>query len=281
MKKHFQLAALDLDGTLFNSKSSISDKNKQAIRAAIAGGTTVVIATGRPYHGLPLDTMKELGINYAITANGAAVYQVPEKKCLLENCMPWEQAAELVEELLKLPIHMDLFIDGCAHTPSICRKVIEEMTHLPKELKEYILSTRTLVPDITELLRSQKMDVQKVTMNFPISKDGSILYRDKAMKILDRYPDVYYLSGGFGNLEFTRKGISKAKGLTFLCGCLNIPITETLACGDSENDLDIMKAAGLGIAMENAMDSVKKQVDEIAPSNDEDGVAAIIEKWIL
>ena len=280
MKKQILLVALDLDGTLFNSKSSISNKNKQTIKAASDAGTTFVIATGRPYSGLPLEDMKELGIQYAITTNGAAVYKVPEKECLLENCMPWKETADLVDELLTLPIHMDLFLHGSAYTPEICRKVIETATHLPKELKEYILSTRTLIPNITELLRNEKQDVQKVTMNFPVTEDGTILYRDKAMKILDRYPNVCYLSGGFGNLEFTRKDISKAKGLAFLCDYLNIPIEQTLACGDSENDLDIIKAAGLGIAMANAPEHVKAVADEIAPSNDEDGVAAIIEKWI-
>ena len=281
MEKKFLLAALDLDGTLFNSQSSISDKNKKAIKAASAAGTTLVIATGRPYNGLPLDDMKELGIQYAINTNGASVYKVPKKDCLLENCMPWEQTADLIDELLTLPIHMDVFIHGSAYTPDVCKKAIENMNHLPKELKEYILSTRTLIPNITELLRSKQQEVQKVTMNFPVAEDGSILYRDKAMEILDRYPDVYYLSGGFGNLEFTKQGISKAKGLSFLCDYLNIPIEQTIACGDSENDLDIIKAAGLGIAMANAPEHVRSQADETAPSNDEDGVAAVIERWLL
>lgn len=281
MKKQILLAALDLDGTLFNSKSSISYKNKQAIKAASASGTTFVIATGRPYGGLPLDDMMELGIQYAITTNGASVYKIPEKECLLENCMPWAQTADLIDKLLSLPIHLDLFINGTAYTPDICKKAIENMTHLPKELKEYILSTRTLVPNVTELIRTKQQDVQKVTMNFPHGTDDTILYRKEAIGILDQYPDVYYLSGGYGNLEFTKKGISKAKGLAFLCDYLNIPIEQTLACGDSENDLDIMKAAGLGIAMANAPEHVKAKADEIAPSNDDDGVASIIEKWIF
>lgn len=281
MKKQFLLAALDLDGTLFNSKSSISDKNKKAIKAASADGITFVIATGRPYSGLPLDDMKELGIHYAITTNGASVYKVPGKKCLFESCMPWKQTADLIDELLTLPIHMDLFLHGSAYTPDVCKKAIENMNHLPQELKAYILSTRTLVPNITELLRNEQQDVQKVTMNFPVAEDGSVLYRNKAMEILDRYPDVYYLSGGYGNLEFTKKGISKAKGLSFLCDYLNIPIEQTIACGDSENDLDIIKAAGLGIAMANAPEHVKEQAVDIAPSNDDDGVAAIIERWLL
>lgn len=281
MKKQFLLAALDLDGTLFNSQSSISDKNKKAIKAASDAGTTFVIATGRPYGGLPLEDMKELGIRYAITTNGASVYKVPERECLFESCMPWEETADLIDKLLVLPIHLDLFINGTAYTPDVCKKAIQSMNHLPKELKEYILSTRTLIPDITEHLRNKKQDVQKVTMNFPRGKNDSILHRKEAIEILNQYPDVCYLSGGYGNLEFTRKGISKAKGLSFLCDYLNIPIEQTLACGDSENDLDILKAAGLGIAMANAPEHVKAKADEITLSNDEDGVAAVIKRWLF
>lgn len=281
MKKPFLLAALDLDGTLFNSQSSVSEKNKEAIKAASKAGITFVIATGRPYSGLPLDIMKELDIRYSINTNGASLYKVPQKECLMEHCMPWQQTAALLEELLPLPIHIDVFLDGNAYTPEVCKEVVAHMDHLPEKLKEYILSTRTLIPDITEFLRREKKNVQKVTMNFPRGENDTILYRREAMAILDRYPDVCYLSGGYGNLEFTKKGISKAKGLAFLCDYLKIPQEQTLACGDSENDLDILKAAGLGIAMANAPEHVKEQAGDIAPSNDDDGVAAIIERWLL
>lgn len=281
MKKQFQLVALDLDGTLFDSQSRISNVNKTVIRKASQAGITFVISTGRPYTGLPLDTMTELGIRYAITTNGAAIYKIPEKECLLENCMPYDQTADLVDELLTLPVHIDLFLHGNAYTPLECQEAIKTMNSLPDSFKEYILSTRSLTPNITGLLRREQENVQKVTMNFPIDDTGTILYRDEATSILAKYPDVYYLSGGFGNLEFTRKGVSKALGLTFLCDYLDIPLEQTLACGDSENDIDILQTAGLGIAMDNAPEHVKSAAAEITLSNDEHGVAAMIETWVL
>ena len=75
-------------------------------------------------------------------------------------------------------------------------------------------------------------------------------------------------------------GISKGKGLALLCQYLNISIDHTLACGDSENDLDIMKAAGLGVAMANAPRAIQELADDITLSNDEHGVAAMIQKWL-
>lgn len=280
-KKPFQLIALDLDGTLFNSESKISAENKAAIQKAAEQGIVFVISTGRPYTGLPLEAMTELNIRYAITTNGAAVYKVPEKECLFENSMPYHLVADIIEELLQLEIHMDLFIHGDAYTPLPCRDTFLKINALPDSLKEYILSTRKMVLDMVAFLREKQEDVQKITMNFLNREDGTFVDRDNAIEILKHYPEIYYLSGGFGNLEFTKQGISKAKGLSLLCGHLNIPLEQTIACGDSENDLDILKAAGLGIAMANAPELIRNQADEVTLSNDEHGVAAVIEKWVL
>ncbi len=272
--KPFQLVALDLDGTLFNSQSQVSDENKSAIRHFSAHGTSFVISTGRPYTGLPLDLMESLGIRYAITTNGAAVYKVPERECLFETCIPSDLAADILEELLTLNIHINLFLHGDAFAPAQCRKALLSIQSLPDSLKEYMLTTRTPIGDMPDFLRRQGEGVQKLTLNFPEGEDGTFPDRSKAMAILDRYPQVSYLCGGFNNLEFTMTGISKGKGLSLLCKHLDIPIDHAIACGDSENDLDIMKTAGLGVAMANAPEEIRNLADDVTLSNDEHGVAA-------
>ena len=87
------------------------------------------------------------------------------------------------------------------------------------------------------------------------------------------------MSGGFHNLEDTRCGIAKSKGLKFLCDYLHISMEDTMAVGDSENDLDIVKAAGIGVAMGNAQQLLKDSADFISLSNEEDGVAYAIERF--
>lgn len=143
-----------------------------------------------------------------------------------------------------------------------------------------MLTTRKSIEDMPAFLRKQNSGVQKMTLNFPEGEDNSFPDRSKAMEILDRYPQVSYLCGGYNNLEFTMAGISKGKGLALLCQYLNISIDHTIACGDSENDLDIMKAAGLGVAMANAPREIRELADDITLSNEEDGVAAMIQKWL-
>lgn len=163
--------------------------------------------------------------------------------------------------------------------PSQCLEIIKNIDSLPAALREYMISTRTSVSDLPAFLRQQQSDVQKFTLNFPQEKDGTFPERIKTITILDHYPQISYLSGGYGNLEFTKAGVSKAKGLSFLCKHLNIPIDQTIACGDSENDLDILKVAGLGVAMANAPKDIRKKADDITKSNDEHGVAAMLKKW--
>ena len=279
-KSSYQLVALDLDGTLFNSQSQVSEINKNAIRTAAAMGVVFVISTGRPYDGLPLELMEQLNIRYAITTNGAAVYKAPEKECLFETCIPAALSANILEELLQLDIHINVFLHGNAYVPSKCRESLLKIKSLPESIKEYMLTTRASVSDMPEFLRSQDSGTQKMTLNFPEGEDNTFPDRRKAMEILDRYPQVSYLCGGYNNLEFTLAGISKGKGLSLLCQYLNIPIEQTIACGDSENDLDILKAAGLGVAMANAPKAIRSMADDVTLSNDEHGVAAMLEKWL-
>ncbi|MCI9491770.1 MAG: HAD family phosphatase [Lachnospiraceae bacterium] len=279
-KKLFQLVALDLDGTLLNSDGCVSEENKAAIKKATQQGIVFAIATGRPYCGLPLEVMEELGIQYAITANGAAIYQAPEKNCLFEHCMPASLVSSILEKLLKLEIHMDIFTHGDAYTPAKCRETLRNIHSLPSSLKHYILTTREVVPDIVAFLQKGQPPIQKLTLNFQKKEDGSYIDREETIQTLNQYPKVTYLSGGYGNLEFTKNGVTKAKGLSLLCNYLGIPIEQSIACGDSENDLDIIKAAGLGVAMANAPKDICSQADDVTLSNDMHGVAAMLEKHL-
>ena len=99
MKRRIRLAAIDLDGTLFDEHSHISPYNQEIIGKCIAQGVTVVIATGRPYAGLPLEQLNALGVRYAITANGSAVYTLPEGRCIYESSIPHDVLCPLIRKL--------------------------------------------------------------------------------------------------------------------------------------------------------------------------------------
>ena len=276
MHKNIQLIALDLDGTLYNGQSQISERNKEAIRSAIASGVTVIISTGRPYVGLPLQDMEELGIRYAITANGAAVYRIPEKELLFDDCMTPSVSIPLLHELYQLTLHLDAFINGDGYTQNSTSELISKL-NVPDSLRKYIATSRKNIPSLPDYIMEHNLPVAKMTINFIPDGNGGFIDRDKAEAILKAHTELSYVSGGFSNLECTKAGISKSKGLSFLCDYLNIPCSATMACGDSENDLDIINAAAVGVAMSNAQQMILDAADFISKSNEEDGVAYAIE----
>ena len=276
MKKEIKLIALDLDGTLYNNDGKISQKNKDALKRARENHTAIVISTGRPYVGLPLEEMKEIGMEYAITANGAAVYHIPDKKCLYEDAITANEGAALLRKLFQHTFHLDAFINGSAYTQASTRPLIDRL-QIPVSLRAYIKNTRNIVDDLAGFVSSNNLSIQKLTLNFIRDKDGVLIDRAKIAALLDEYSGFHYLSGGFENLEINKAGVSKAKGLRFLCDALNIPLSQTLACGDSENDLDIVTAAGVGVAMANAQQILLDAADFVTLSNEDDGVAYAIE----
>ncbi|MBQ7372300.1 MAG: HAD hydrolase family protein [Blautia sp.] len=152
---------------------------------------------------------------------------------------------------------------------------------MPTSLLRYIRDTRTRVESLPEYLREKKENVQKITLNFYPVGDGTYWDRDWAIELLSGYPEVSFLTGGYHNLEFTKAGVKKGPGLLFLAGHLGIPLEETMAVGDTENDLDILRTAGLGVAMGNAQESVKQTADFITRTNEESGVAYALRRMVL
>lgn len=275
-----KIIALDLDGTLFSSSGEVTPFTKEQIRYAAGQGITTVISTGRPFVGLPFDAADELGIQYAITANGAGVYRIADKTCLREDSIPPETAADICRALGGLHLHLDAFIHGEAYTQSSTFHIIRHSLILPESVKNYILTTRNQVHDIAGFLSTQRLPLQKATLTFEQEADGSFIDRERAKELLLSRQDLNVVCGGYHNLEFTAANVTKGAGLRFLCDYLNIPLETSMACGDSENDLDILKTAGISVAMENADEEIRTVCDYVTASCDNDGVGRAIAKFI-
>lgn len=280
MQKNIRLVALDMDGTLFNHQSQISDMDQQTIREATEAGIEVVISTGRPYIGLPVTLLSELGIRYAITSNGAAIYRLPDKECIYECCMTPELICPIIDELQKKDIHMDAFIDGNGYSRLVCKEKIA-LLDMPESIRQYIRDSRTFTDDLADFVRQRQLNVQKMTLNFYPCLDGSFGHREEVKVLLASHPEITFLSGGYHNLEFTKAGTSKGAGLRFLCDYLKLSLEQTMAVGDTQNDIDILKTASIGVAMGNARDDVKAIADYITCSNEESGVAHAIRHFAL
>lgn len=278
--KDIKLVALDLDGTLFDNSSRISKRNLTAIRSITDKGIHVVISTGRPFDGIPFDQIKGTGINYAITANGSGIYEISTGKCLYENAMDEELVTPILNFLLTRDIHMDAFIGGKGYTPIQCVETAQKLT-VPSSIKNYIITTRTRLDNILQFIHENQLKVQKMTLNFYPAADGTLIDRETVRKFLVSNPSITTVCGGYNNLEFTRADANKGVGLRKLAEILGVNPDATMAIGDTENDLAIIEAAGIGVAMGNATDAVKARADYVTTTNTKDGVAAAIEHFIL
>lgn len=278
--KDIKLVALDLDGTLFDNSSRISERNLTAIRSITDKGIHVVISTGRPFEGIPFDQIKGTGINYAITANGSGIYEISTGKCLYENAMDEELVTPILNFLLTRDIHMDAFIGGKGYTPVQCVETAQKLT-VPSSIKNYIITTRTRLDNILQFIHENQLKVQKMTLNFYPAADGTLIDRETVRKFLVSNPSITTVCGGYNNLEFTRADANKGVVLRKLAEILGVNPDATMAIGDTENDLAIIEAAGIGVAMGNATDAVKARADYVTTTNTKDGVAAAIEHFIL
>lgn len=274
-----KLIALDLDGTLFNHDGSITPATISELNRASRQGVYTVISTGRPFNGLPFEQIKDTQIEYALTTNGASVYRIADKKCLYENAMDLELIRPILDWILSREIHIDLYIDGEGFTPIRCRENLHRLA-VPDSLRRYMIATRTPVSDLLAYVSDCGKTIQKINLNFYAQPDGTFLYREETLAFLKSLSTIEVVCGGFNNFEISKAGVTKATGLQALTAHLGVTMEETMAVGDSENDLSMINAAGIGVAMGNASDDVKAIANYITTSNEEDGVGEAIKRFI-
>lgn len=263
-----RLIALDLDGTTLDSSKQVSEKNRNAIINAVKNGVHVCIASGRAFDTLPSVVTEIPGIEYAITSNGAAVYEIKDKKCLRSYKLTAKSVKTILELTKDMPVTYEAFIEGRAYAGS-------EYIHNPvkfgatKEAIHYIQTTRTLIDDITGFIRQHVNELDSMDI---IVKDADM--KEKVCDaIYKETQDVYITSSVKQLVEISYKDAGKKSGVKFLADRLGVSKEEIAAFGDADNDKDMIEYAGYGIAVANASASLKEKADYITLSNDEDGIA--------
>lgn len=275
-----KIIAVDLDGTLFTDEKTVLPETAEALKKAAENGIHIIPATGRPYSGLT-DNVLSLGFfDYAITANGAAVYRISDRKCIYEAPLPPEKAADILNELRRFEISADAFADGNAYKEKNQLDIIDKLS-LPEKMKTYIRNTRIYVEDMPKFFLDSSIQVQKITLNFFDDGNGGAVHREETAAYLDGIDGISVVSGGDNNLEISAAGVSKGTALLKTADFLGVSPSQTVAFGDSGNDLDIIKAAGMGIAMGNASEEVKKAADMITLSNNENGITAALKQLTI
>ena len=268
-----RLVGLDVDGTLYNSARQITPRCQQAIRDCIRAGCMVVPATGRPWGGLPREFTSIPGVDWAVTANGATLVDLAAGKVAERHWMSredWFFAWEVTSGFDRV---MDLFLGGWGHSNADQLDRAEEWA--PPGMADYIRASRRTVEDVRVLAREQEY-IEKANLFFTDSEQLRTAWR-----LLEESGRFAVSSSSAVGIELNAKGVDKAEGLFSLGRRLGIAPEQIMACGDSGNDLPMLRRAGVGVAMGNASPAVKAAARFVTDTNDNDGVARALERFVL
>ena len=271
----YRIVAIDLDGTLLNSDKRISDVNKAAIKKAIDAGIHVVVCSGRIYAGARIFG-REIGTKLPlITCNGARIKDMETNEVIYSKPLNLELCKRIVEVCHNQGIYYHVYVGDTMVTEKLEYSSLfywERNSELPEESRVDI----ELVQDMNKYLEMHSADISKVVV---ISSSPEEL--SKAREKLKTLKGTCIMSSNYDNFEIMAEGVSKGDALKFMADKYGISKDEVMAIGDNENDLAMLQYAGLAVAMGNGEDYVKKVCDVITLSNDEDGVAYAINKYVL
>lgn len=268
-----KMIGLDLDGTLLTSDKKLLPFTRQVLTEAIERGIQVLMATGRPYTGIPEEIRKLPGIRYALTSNGARILDTQTGKALIEHLLPLESAKKALEILQKYDTLQEVYFEGQGYAEAEKLDRISRYHHNP-HMWEYVRSSRKPVDSLPELIAREGRDMDKVQALF--ADMGELA---QAWKELERCEELVLVSSLGYNIEINAAGVDKGIGLMELGELLGFCPEEIMACGDGDNDIQMLERAGIGVAMGNAEEKVKAAADYITETNDEEGAAKAIIRY--
>lgn len=269
--RDIKLIALDLDGTLLNSRKELSPENREALFRAAERGIEIVPATGRLFDGMPEEILNLPFLHYAIAVNGARVLDCRRQETLSRTEIPIEQALEIFDHLRPMPLVYDCYMDDRGWMEQSVWDNLERYVENPF-IASMIRRTRLPVEDFEAHIRAMGKPVQKI--NAFIQDPG---LRQRLLEELEQqFPGTAVTSSLPGNIEINHADANKGTALLRLARILGIRPEQTMAFGDGLNDLEMIRAAGIGVAMENGYPELKQAADRVAPDCDSSGVAAVI-----
>lgn len=277
MERNVKLIAIDLDGTLLDSRKQVSQRNLDALERARQQGVLIVPVTGRPAQGLPRAVLDLPGLRYAVTSNGATIRDLVGERFLLEKHLTPALSLEILARCAEVPMIREVFREGVGYLTQADWDTLMDRHREDPAMLEYVLGTRRVLPgSLEDFLREDDRPVEELFFLTDSPQEKTALRQR-----LSALPDVSFADPFPNDLEVLAGGIDKGLGFLHLLEHLGIDPAETLALGDGGSDLPLLKAAGIGVAMGNALPFVQKEADWVTATCDEDGVALAIEKFVL
>ena len=266
-----KLVAMDLDNTLLDSNKQISAHTQEAIRQKIF----IVPATGRIFKAIPEVLRNMNGVRYALCSNGASVYDQKEDKIIYTNHLTKDTTFELLDILEKYHCTHDIYQNGQGYMEDRYLRHLDDYK-VSGHLLELVHATRLEVKNLRKHIEKNPKGIEKISAFFDDMDE-----REMAREELIKRNIASVVSSLNNNIEINQFGCDKGDGLMHLAAHLGLSMDEVMACGDAGNDTMMIRAAGIGVVMENGKEDLKEIADFITKTNDEDGVAYAIEKFVL
>jgi len=265
----YKLIASDMDGTLVNDDAELTVRNIEAILKAVKVGALFVTATGRPFSNVEIVNKLFNKDMPFIVLNGAAAYMGKSRKLLFERFLDFNLAKEAYEIGQKLDIAQILWIGSQLWVNKVCDETVR--------YSKFSTGIDMLIVDDFDALKYESPGISKVLW---IAKPSYIA--DLRHEMAEHFGEKLNCVSSMGHfLEFISRDSSKGLALAEIGRLYGIDSSEMIAIGDSYNDVSMLDYAGFSVAVENAHDEIKKNCDYISPSNNNDAIAHVIEKFML
>ncbi|MDE0134507.1 MAG: Cof-type HAD-IIB family hydrolase [Acidimicrobiaceae bacterium] len=263
-----RLAAFDVDGTLINRQGVLTERTASALRALAEAGVITALATGRPWPQAQSVVRQASGVSYAVCLNGAVVMDAVAGEQIAVRAMTHIEAIEAAEMARKLVPDVRLGLDMAdgRHVWEHDFAPVMPVGLLADISVDRVDDALSAVdgPVLTWLVHAPSVDtlaiIDELSPGMPLGTE--------------------IRPSGLDVAEIAAAGVSKSAGLEIICQRYGFDAADVLAFGDGLNDIDMLRWAGQAVAMSNAPDSVRDAADRVAPSNEDDGVAAVVEAML-
>ncbi|MDE7453681.1 MAG: Cof-type HAD-IIB family hydrolase [Clostridia bacterium] len=267
---NYPIIVSDFDGTLLNSEHSVSDGVKKAIDEYVANGGIFAVCTGRMLCCI-LSNVRALGLKgYVVAHQGTVIADIESGKLIKYGGFKTEETVEICRNLEELNYPANVYAGDAMYTT-----IAEDDRHLLRY--EGIVGLKSTHVDgiMSDFVLKNGLFCQKVAV-MVAPEDQTELFAELKRRLGSKH-EVTCSAAVL--IEISPLGNDKGEGLKFLCEKFGVPLERSVAIGDNLNDLAMIKAAGVGVAVGNASDGLKEEADYLTVTNDEDAVAKVIEKF--
>ena len=274
-KMDIRLVGLDLDGTLLDDDRKVRRRTIDALRLAAEHGINLAVISGRNFLAVPEEIRALPFIRYFVLCNGASIYDRQRDELLFQADIPLEEALALYDALDEENVYYDCYLSDGAWTPRSHYDRIDEFVPVASH-RAFLKGNRQPFDDFRGALRQRGKSVWKVQS---IYQDTATRDREMA-RLREKFPQYTFVTAYPYNLEVNMPAATKGSGLMQLAQILGLDRGQVMAFGDGGNDVSMLQSAGVGVAMGNACDEAKAAAACVGPTNNEDGVAQVLEALV-